>query len=76
MIIVKFEYGFGGIGHTESCVGFDTMQEAREFAINAINEICDEVRDGVAADNAVLRVWDAEVDSELIADVLKGDRLQ
>lgn len=68
MFIVQFEYGLGSAGHTESCVGFDTMDEAREFALAAVNEICDKVQDGVKADNAIIRVWDAEVDDDLIAN--------
>lgn len=69
MFIVKFEYGFKDTGHTESCIGFDTMDEARKFALDAVNEICDQVQNGVKADNAILRVWNAEVDGELICDI-------
>lgn len=69
MLIVKFEYGVGGEGHTESCVGFNTMDEARKFAIEAVNEICDRVQNHSIADNAILRVWDADVNSELISDI-------
>lgn len=39
MFVVKLEYGFGSNGHTESCVGFDTMDDARKFALDALNEI-------------------------------------
>lgn len=69
MFVVKFEYGFGSSSCTESCVGFDTMDEARAFALDAVNEICDQVQNGVYADNAIVRVWDADVDSELIRDI-------
>lgn len=69
MFVVKFEYGVGGEGHTESCVSFDTMDEARKFAIEAVNEICDRVQNRSIADNAVLRIWGADVDSELICDI-------
>ena len=41
MFVVKFEYGLGSEGCTESCVGFDTMDEARKFALDVVNEICD-----------------------------------
>lgn len=69
MFVVKFEYGVGGVGYTESCVDFDTMDEARKFAIEAVNEICDRVQNSSIADNAILRVWDADVDDELIYDI-------
>lgn len=69
MFVVKFEYGLGSAGHTESCVEFNTMDEAREFALAAVNEICDNIQEGVEADNAIVRVWDAEVDDDLIADI-------
>ena len=75
MFIVQFEYGLGSAGHTESCVGFDTMDEALRylytclnFPLAAVNEICDKVQDCVKADNAIIRVWDAEVDDDLIAN--------
>ena len=69
MFVVKFEYGVGGEGYTESCVSFVTMDEARKFAIEAVNEICDRVQNRSIADNAVLRVWDADADGELIYDI-------
>ena len=69
MFVVKFEYGFGSAGHIESCVGFATMDEAREFALDAVNEICDQVKNGVDANNAIIRVWDADVDGGLIQDI-------
>lgn len=69
MFVLQFEYGFGGEGHTESCVEFDTMDEAREFALAAVNEICDKIQNGLEADNAILRVWDAETDDVLIYDI-------
>lgn len=69
MFVVEFEYGVGGEGYTESCVVFGTMDEARKFAIEAVNEICDRVQNGSIADNAVLRVWDADVDGGLIHDI-------
>ena len=69
MFVVKFEYGLGGESYTESCVGFDTMDEARKFALDAVGEICDQVQNGVKADNAIVRVWDADVYDELICDI-------
>lgn len=69
MFVVKFEYGVGGECRTESCVGFNTMDDARKFAIEAVNEICDRVQNHSIADNAVLRIWDADADSELICDI-------
>lgn len=69
MFVVKFEYGLGSEGCTESCVGFDTMDEARKFALDVVNEICDQVQKGVKADNAVIRVWDGDVYDELLCDI-------
>lgn len=66
MYAVQFEYGVGGEGCVESCVFFDTMDEARKFAIEGVNEICDRVQDGPIADNALLRIWATDVDGELI----------
>lgn len=69
MFVVKIEYGLGGEGCAESCVGFDTMDEARKFALDVVNEICDLVQNGVKADNAIIRVWDGGVHDELLCDI-------
>lgn len=69
MFVVKFEYGIGADSHTESYVGFDTLDEARKFALEAVNEICDQVGNGDQVDNAVLRIWNADVDGLLICDI-------
>lgn len=74
MFVVKFEYGIGSDGHTESCVGFNKLAEARKFAIDVIDEICDKVQDGVEVDNAIIRVWDTEAPGGLIADIWSGGR--
>lgn len=69
MFTVKFEYGIGNAGSTESCVTFESYEEAREFAHEALDEILRTVQDGVKADNAILRVWDDESDRDLINDI-------
>ena len=69
MFVVKLEYGLGADGNTESCVVFNDMAEARQFAHDAIDEICDKIVDGSEADNAIIRVWDCESDNELINDL-------
>nr|DAF91615.1 MAG TPA: hypothetical protein [Siphoviridae sp. ctcK97] len=72
MFVVKLVYGIEADGHTESCVGFDSLDEAREFALEAVIEICDKVGNGSQADNAILRIWDADADGELITDICEG----
>ena len=69
MFVVKFEYGLGSEGCTESCVGFDKMDAARKFALDVVNEICDQVQNGVKADNAIVRIWDTDVNDELLCDI-------
>ena len=69
MFVVKLEYGLGADGNTESCVAFNDMAEARRFAHDAIDEICDKVVDGSKADNAIVRVWDSESNTELVNDL-------
>lgn len=69
MITVKFEYGLGADGNTESCFGFDTRGDARQFAHDAIDEIFDKVGVDINVDNAIVRIWDCETNNELIDDL-------
>ena len=69
MLTVKLEYGIGNSGAIESCVTFDTYEEAREFAHQALDEVLESVRAGDMADNGLIRVWDDESDKGLINDL-------
>lgn len=69
MIAVKFEYGLGADGNTESYFVFDNREDARQFAHDAIDEIFDNVGVANDVDNAIVRIWDCETDNELINDL-------
>lgn len=73
MITVKFEYGLGGNGTSESCFVFDNREDARRFAHDAIDEICDKVGVDCMVDNAIIRVWDDETNNDLIDDLWNGE---
>lgn len=72
MFTVQFEYGLGAYAHTESCEGFETMAEAYSFAVECLKEVSDVIRDGVNADNAVIRVWKDNDGGALINSCVKG----
>lgn len=74
MFVVKFEYGIGSDGNTESCVEFDTLAKARKFVRDAMDEICDKIQNDIEVDNAIIRVWDSEAPGGLIADIRSGGR--
>lgn len=57
MFVVQFEYEIVGTGFVESCEGFDKLNEAREFGHNLIDELFDELGEGVEIDNATVQVW-------------------
>lgn len=57
MFVVQFEYEIVGEGFVESCEGFDKLSEARDFGYNVIDELFDELGDGVEIDDATVRVW-------------------
>ena len=57
MFVVQFEYEIVGEGFVESCEGFDKLSEAREFGHNVIDELCDELEEGVEIDDATIRIW-------------------
>lgn len=57
MFVVQFEYEIVGKGFVESCEGFDKLSEARDFGHNVIDELFDELGDGVEIYDATVRVW-------------------
>lgn len=57
MFVVQFEYEIVGEGFVESCEGFDKLSEAREFGRDVIDELFDELGDGVEINDATVRVW-------------------
>lgn len=69
MITVKFEYGIGNAGSTESCNTFGSKEDAREFAHDVLDEILDAVASGAGADNGLIRIWDDEAKGALINDL-------
>lgn len=60
MFVVQFEYEIVGEGFVESCEGFDKLSEAREFGQNVLDELFDEIGEGVEINDAVVRIWKAE----------------
>ena len=72
MFTVQVEYGMGAYAHVESCEGFETMDEAYSFASQILNEVSAVIRDGVIADNAVIRVWREDKTGDLINGCTKG----
>ena len=60
MFVVQFEYEIVGEGFVESCEGFDKLSEARNFGYNVIDELFDELGDGVEIEDATIRIWKAE----------------
>lgn len=72
MFVVQFEYEIVGEGFVESCEGFDKLSEAREFCYNVIDELCDELEEGVEIDDAVVRIWCAG-DGEIAEDFEKEE---
>ena len=57
MFVVQFEYEIVGEGFVESCEGFDKLSEAREFGHDLIDELFDELGEGVEINDATVRVW-------------------
>ena len=60
MFVVQFEYEIVGEGFVESCEGFDKLSEAREFGHNVLDELFDEIGEGVEINDAVVRIYKAE----------------
>lgn len=57
MFVVQFEYEIVGEGFVESCEGFDKLSEARNFGHDVIDELFDELGEGVEIEDATVRVW-------------------
>lgn len=57
MFVVQFEYEIVGEGFVESCEGFDKLSEARDFGHDVIDELFDELGEGVEIEDATVRVW-------------------
>ena len=57
MFVVQFEYEIVGEGFVESCEGFDKLSEARDFGHDLIDELFDELGEGVEINDAIVRVW-------------------
>lgn len=71
MFVVQVEYEIVGEGFVESCEGFFELSEAREIGHNVIDELFDELGEGVKIDDATIRVWCAG-DREIVEDFVKG----
>lgn len=69
MITVKLDYGIGNSGSTESCITFESENEAREFAHDVLDEILDAIASGTEADNGLIRIWNDESKGALIDDL-------
>lgn len=68
MFVVQFEYEIVGEGFVESCEGFDKLSDARDFGHNLVDELFDELGEGVEIDDATIRIWhtgDGEIAEEL-----------
>lgn len=68
MFVVQIEYEIVGEGFVESCEGFDKLNEARDFGHNVLDELFDELGEGVEIDDAIVRVWytgDGEIAEDL-----------
>ena len=72
MFVVQFEYEIVGEGFVESCEGFDKLGDARDFAHAVIDELCDELGEGVEIDDASVRIWHAG-DGEIAEDFEKEE---
>lgn len=72
MFTVQVEYGMGAYAHVESCEGFETMDEAYSFASRILNEVSAVIRDGMIADNAIIRIWREDKTGKLINSCERG----
>lgn len=57
MFVVQFEYEIVGEGFVESCEGFDKLCDARMFGHDVIDELCDNLEEGVEIEDATVRIW-------------------
>lgn len=72
MFTVQIEYGMGTYAPFESCEGFETMDEAYEYATGSLNEAAAVIREGAIADNAIIRIWREDKTGKLINSCKKG----
>ena len=72
MFTVQIEYGMGKHAPFESCEGFETMDEAYKYATESLNETAAVIREGVIADNAIIRIWREDKTGKLINSCEKG----
>lgn len=72
MFTVQVEYGMGAYAHVESCEGFETMDEAYSFASRILNEVSAVIRDGMIADNAIIRIWREDKTGKMINSCERG----
>lgn len=71
MFVVQLEYEIVGEGFIESCEGFDKLIEARDFGHDVLDELFDELGEGVEIDDATLRIWytgDGEIAETLVKE--------
>lgn len=69
---VQVEYGIGANADVGSTEGFNEMNEAYVYAEKVLNEVESVIRDGVIADNAVIRIWRDDKSFDLINSCTKG----
>lgn len=72
MFTVQIEYGTDSYAHIESCEGFETVEEARSFASQVLNEVLELIHDGEIADNAIIRIWREDKTGKLINSCERG----
>ena len=69
---VQVEYGNGAYADVETIQGFNEMDDAYSFAEKILEEVAGVIRDGVIADNAVIRIWRDDKSFKLINSCTKG----
>lgn len=75
MYSVQVEYGVGAYASHESCDGFDSLEDAYDYAEQALNEVSALIREGDLADNAVIRVWRDDKNGPLIGSSQVGEEV-
>lgn len=69
---VQVEYGAGAHVYVETTQGFNEMDDAYSFAEKILDEVARVIRDGVVADNAVIRIWRDDKSFSIINSCTKG----
>ena len=72
MFTVLIEYEIKGEEFTESRGGFDELSEVRQFAHDAIDEVCNKIQKGVKVDGAAVSIWYTG-DREIAEELEKGE---